>query len=323
MRQAPKHTLAIALLGVALACVPALAQDFPARPVLLIVPAAAGGITDVAARVIADKMKNTLGQPIVVENVVGGNLTIAARRVARSNPDGYTFMAGTTTSHAAIQGLMKAVPYDPLADFRPVGMVGYAYQMLITSKTLPVTNMRELVQYGKANPGRISFGAGSASARLAATAFGKAVGIEMQHVPYKANVQAVTDTAGGHIQLMFAEVQAMLPAVQEGRVRAIAVAGNTRTPLAPDTPTTKELGVTGMDVIPWMGFFAPAGVPDPIIDKLNRALRDAMAQKDVQEKLAGLGFELTSMTPQEARTFQVKEVAKWTAALKDAGIAPE
>ncbi|WP_423459457.1 Bug family tripartite tricarboxylate transporter substrate binding protein [Ottowia sp. VDI28] len=299
------------------------AQDFPTKPILLVVPAAAGGITDVAARIIADKMKDTLGQPLVVENVVGGNLTIGSRRVARANPDGYTFMAGTTTSHAAIQGLMKSVPYDPLADFKPVGMVGYAYQMLIISKTLPAANLKELVQYGKANPGKISFGAGSASARLAAASFGKAVGIEMQHVPYKANVQAVTDTAGGHIQLMFAEAQAMLPAVQDGRVRAIAVAGSARTPLAPSTPTLKELGVADVDMIPWMGFFAPAGVPDPIVDKLNHALRDAMVQKDVQEKLAGLGFEPANMTPRETRDFQVKEVAKWMAGLREAGIVPE
>jgi len=301
------------------------AQDYPSRPISLIVPSPAGGIADVTTRILAEKMQATLGQPLIIENLPGGNGTIGTRRAVRAAADGYTILIGTTTSHAAVKSLVKNVPYDPLDDFEPISMIGFVSQMLIVNESIPVRNFQDLIKYGRANPGVLTFGAGSASARLAAATLGQRTGMEMVHVAYKSNVQAVSDLAGGHIKLMFVEIQAALPAVnaKNAKAKALTVAGAKRSPLAPDVPTTEEVGLKSFDLLPWFAAFAPAGVPVPIIEKLNRAFKQALDQPDVQEKLAGMGIETRHMSRQDFGAFVESEPEKWDAAFKAVGVVPQ
>lgn len=320
-------TRPIALLLAAcglLAASAAQAQDaYPSKTIRFVVPFTAGSATDTLARVLANHMSNSLGRPIVVENIAGGNGIPASQNVVRSAPDGYTVMVTANTTHAGNQALLKNIPYDAVNDFTPITKLGSITLALITHPSVPATNLKELIAYGKANPGKLSFGAGSSSSRMSAELLKTMAGIEMLHVPYKSNPQAVTDLLGGQISLFFGDVSTALPPVRAGLLKGLGVSGLKRSSLAPDLPTIDESGLKGYELTAWFAAYAPAKTPKPIIDKLNAAFREALADKSVAEKLLNVGIEPEASTPAELVAFQAVETEKWKKIAAEAKIEPQ
>jgi tripartite-type tricarboxylate transporter receptor subunit TctC len=302
----------------------AAAQDsYPSRAIKFVVPFAAGSATDTLARVLGEKMSASLGQSIVVDNMPGASGFLAAQNVARAEPDGHTVLVTSNTTHAANQSLFKKLPYDPIGGFEPVTKLGTITLALVVNPSVPAGSVKELIDYAKANPEALSFGSGSSSSRIAGEMLKTLAGINMVHVPYKSNPQAVTDLLGGQISMVFADISTTLPQAKAGKVKALAVSSPQRTPLAPDLPTMAEAGVPGYDLTAWFAAFVPAGTPQPIVDKLNTAFKEALADPKATETLLGAGIEPTSSTPGELKAFVVSETDKWAKIVKAAGIEAE
>jgi tripartite-type tricarboxylate transporter receptor subunit TctC len=255
--------------------------------------------------------------------MAGANGTIAARTVARAAPDGYTVLIGTNTTHAAAHSLMKSVPYDQVADFDHLTRLGSITLALVTHPSVPVKTVAELVAHGKANPGTLTFGSGSSSSRLAGEMLKAMTGLDVRHVGYRSNPQAMQDLLGGHISMMFADVATTLPQVKADKVTGVGVSSAKRTALAPDLPTMQEAGVKGYELTAWFAAWGPAGIPPPVLDKLRGALVAAVSDKAAQEKLLGAGIEPETSTPAELKAFVISETKKWADIVKAAGIQPE
>jgi tripartite-type tricarboxylate transporter receptor subunit TctC len=296
---------------------------YPAQNIRFVVPFAAGSATDTLARLLAHRMSTTLGRSVVVENIAGGNGIPASQAVARSVPDGYTVMITANTTHAGNQALLKKLPYDAVADFEPITKLGTITLALVANPSVPANNLKELIAYAKANPGKLTFGAGSSSSRMSAELLKTMAGIDMLHVPYKSNPQVVTDLLGGQISVFFGDVSTALPPVRAGKLKGFAVSGLKRSPLAPDLPTIDESGLKGYELTAWFAAYAPAKTPMPIIEKLNAAFREALADKDVSSKLLAAGIEPETSTPDELRQFQAAETKKWDKIARDAKIQKE
>jgi tripartite-type tricarboxylate transporter receptor subunit TctC len=320
-----RHWLAamLAIAGMAAAPSGASAQSWPDKAIKLIVPFAAGSATDTLARVLGEQIGKAQGWQVVVENMAGANGTIAARTVARAAPDGYTLLIGTNTTHAAAHSLMKSVPYDQVADFEHLTRLGSITLALVTHPSVPVKTVEELVAYGKANPAKLTFGSGSSSSRLAGEMLKAMTSLDVRHVGYRSNPQAMQDLLGGHISMMFADVTTTLPQVKAGKVTGLGVSSAKRTALAPDLPTMQEAGVKGYELTAWFAAWAPAGVPAPVLDKLRAALVAAVSDKATQEKLLAAGIEPETSTPAELKAFVISETRKWAEIVKAAGIVPE
>jgi len=301
----------------------AAAQSYPSQPIRFVVPFAAGSATDTLARLLGNHVSTTLGQPVVVENIAGGSGIPAAMNVVRSKPDGYTVFITSNTTHASNQSMLKSVPYDALNDFEPVARLGDITLALVGHPSVPANTVQELVAYAKANPGKLSFGSGSTSSRAAGELLKAMAGIDMLHVPYRSNPLVVTDLLGGQISLFFGDVSTALPPVRAGRLKGFAVSSLKPSPLAPDLPTIDSAGLKGYDLTAWFAAFVPAKTPRPVIDRLNAALRAALADKPVTEKLLTVGIEPVVSTPEELRAFVESETKKWTKIVKDAKIEPE
>src|SRR5580765_2642192 len=296
---------------------------YPAQNIRFVVPFAAGSATDTLARLLAHRMSATFGRSVVIENIAGGNGIPASQAVARSVPDGYTVMITANTTHAGNQALLKKLPYDAVADFEPITKLGTITLALVAHPSVPANNLKELIAYAKANPGKLTFGAGSSSSRMSAELLKSMAGIDMLYVPYKSNPQAVTDLLGGQISIFFGDVSTALPPVLAGKLKGLAVSGLKRSPLAPDLPTIDEAGLKGYELTAWFGAYAPAKTPKPIIDKLNAAFHDALADREVSGRLLTAGIEPEASTPDELKTFQAAETAKWKKIAADARIEPE
>jgi tripartite-type tricarboxylate transporter receptor subunit TctC len=300
------------------------AQDqYPSRSIKFVVPFAAGSATDTFARLLANHVSTSLGQTVLVENIAGGSGVIAALNVAKAAPDGYTVFITSNTTHASNQSMLKRVPYDAVADFEPISKLGTITLALVGHPSVPANNVQELLAHAKANPGKLTFGAGSTSSRAAAELLKTMAGVDMLHVPYKSNPQVVTDLLGGQIALFFGDVSTSLPPARTGRLKAFAVSSLQRSPLAPDLPTLDEAGLKGYDLTAWFASFAPARTPKAIVDKLNSAFRVAIADKEISSKLAAAGIEPTAGSPQELNAFVVSEIKKWAKIVADAKIEPE
>jgi tripartite-type tricarboxylate transporter receptor subunit TctC len=310
----------LAVLGMAL---PAMAQNYPARPIKFIVPFAAGSATDALARIVGDHASKTLGQPIIVENMAGGSGVVAAQNVARAQPDGYTVLISTNTTHGANQSLLKSVPYDAVNGFEHVTKLGTITLALIAHPSVPAKNVQELIAYAKANPGKLTFGSGSSSSRIAGEMLKTLAGIDILHVPYRSNPQAITDILGGQISLFFADISTTLPQIRAGKVTGFAVSTAKRSPLAPELPTMAEAGVPGYDLAAWFAAFVPAKTPKPIVDKLRDALVNAVENKGTQEKLLQAGIEAETSTSEDLKAFVESEIKKWAQIVNAAGIQPE
>ena len=301
----------------------AQAQDYPARSIRFVVPFTAGSATDTLARVLANRMSQTLGQSVVVENVAGGNGIPASQNVVRAVPDGYTVMVTANTTHAGNQALLKKVPYDAVADFEPITKLGTITLALVVHPSVEANNVKELIAYAKANPGKLAFGAGSSSSRMSAELLKAMAGIDMLYVPYKSNPQAVTDLLGGQVQVFFGDISTALPPARAGKLKALAVSASKRSPLAGDLPTLDESGLKGYELTAWFAAYVPAKTPRPIVDKLNAAFREALADKQVVDRLLTAGIEPEASTPAELTKFQAEETAKWEKIAVDAKIEKE
>ena len=244
-------------------------QAYPNKPITFVVPFAAGSATDNLARVIAEKLGASLKQPVVIDNKAGASGFIAAQQVAKAKPDGYTVFITANTTHASNSALFKTLPYDPVKDFEPVATLGTVPLAVVVHPSIPAKNMAELIAYGKANPGKISFGSGSTSSRMAGEMLKSMAGIDMVNVQYKSNPQAVTDLLGGQIQLVIADAVTTMPHAKAGKLRALAISTAKRSPIAPELPTVAESGLPGYEMIGWFAAYVPAKTPKEIIAKLN------------------------------------------------------
>lgn len=313
----------LALAGILLAALPAAAQTYPTRVIKFVVPFAAGSATDALARIAGEHVSKTLGQSVIIENIAGANGVLAAQNVARAEPDGHTVLITTNTTHGANQSLMKNVPYDAVASFEPVTKLGTITLALITNPSVPAKTVQELVAHAKANPGKLTFGYGSSSSRIAGEMLRTRGDIDIRPVPYKSNPQAITDLLGGQIDIIFADISTTLPQVKTGKATGLAVSTAKRSTLAPDLPTMAEAGVKGYDLAAWFAAFVPAKTPQPVVDKLREALVAAMGDKATQDKLLATGIEPEASTSEELRIFVGAEIKKWADIVKAAGIQPE
>ena len=318
-----KRLIAPAVAAVLAAAAP-LAMAYPDKTITLVVPTAAGGGNDAMARTIAQKLGPLLGQTIIIDNRAGANGAIASEYVARATPDGHTLMFGYIATHAMNPALQK-LRYDPVADFAPIGLVGYSPTLMVANASVPVKDVKDLVAQLKAKPDKFTYAsAGNGTApHYAAELFKLSTGTVMMGVPYKGAAPAVSDTIGGQTQFMFPSLFTALPHVKAGKLRALAVAGPKRSSVLPDVPTLKEAGVDGVDVQQWYGFFAPAKTPKPIIDQLNKALNQVLADKEIIKRIEDHGADVESSTPEQLGTLVKNELAKWKGVVQRAKLTAD
>jgi tripartite-type tricarboxylate transporter receptor subunit TctC len=297
---------------------------YPDRPIRLIVPSAAGGGPDIGSRLIAAELSKQLGQNVVVENRAGASGVIGTEAIAHGTPDGYTFGQGNFNSLSSNRIVMAKLPYNPDKDLQPV-MYGYlSRNMLAVNRSLPVNSVAELITHAKTNPGKLMYGSvgvGS-SMHFSGALLCLLTGVDMRHVPYKGAPAAITDVVAGQIHLMFDNIQSISPHVVAGRLRGLAVTTSKRADSYPDLPTVGET-VPGFEIAPWAGYIAPAGVPRPIVQRLNVELNKALNVPGVRDKLVTMGLEPRGGTPEEFRDFVRKEIAKWTDVAKRANVRME
>ncbi len=307
------------------AVLPAPAQDYPTRPVVLVSPFPPGGSVSLVARIVAEKMGETLGQSIVVENRGGAGGTIGARTVAKSAPDGYTLLLGYTGTLAIGPSMYPSAGFDPRKDFAPIGRIGTAPTMLVVHPSVPAHSVKELIAYAKANPGKLNFGSAGIGTvgHLAGELMATMAGLELVHVPYKGTGPALTDLLGGHIPMMFTPIPTAHAQAEAGALRALAVTGATRSSLLPNVPTVAEAGLPGYEAVLRYSLVAPAGTPRPVIERLNKELRVALAADDVRMRLATDGAEVLPSTPEEYAADIDREEATWSKVVNKLGLKGE
>jgi tripartite-type tricarboxylate transporter receptor subunit TctC len=318
-------TRAVALIALFAAVFPAQAQDYPSRPITLIVPYAAGGGNDLMARAAAEKMSKTLGHQIVIENRGGAGGSIATRAIAKAAADGYTLGLGGTGTLAINPTLYGHVGYDPRKDFAPVGLIATSALVVCVHPALSARSIGELIALAKTQPGKLNYAsAGTGSGiHLGTEYFATMAGIKLTHIPYKGSGPALTDLVGGHVAIYFSSLPPALGLVKEGKVRALAVTGAKRSPIFPELPTVAEAALPGYEAVLHYGIVAPAGTPRPIIDTLGAALRAAVMSDDLKARLADDGAEPLASTPEEYATDIDREETKWSAIVKASGAKAE
>jgi tripartite-type tricarboxylate transporter receptor subunit TctC len=320
-----RHFLAgAAALGLnAIAAGPASAQAYPNRPVKIIIPFAPGGPTEFILRLVADRLTGMLGQAFVIENRPGGaGGTIGAKSVAIAEPDGYTLLFSSPGPLVTAAAVYKNLDYDPIKSFMPIAMVIYAPQMLVVHPSVPANSIQELVAYAKANPGKISFASSGFGTQphMLGEMLKLMANINILHVPYRGAGQSVTDTIAGQVQMIFETTAILLPHVEGGRLRALAVATEARSPLLPGVPTTTESGYPKLLASFWSGLLAPAGTPPAIVEKLNLAVNEILKSKEAQAGLARVGAEAKIGLPRDFAAFIAAETPRWAAIANETGI---
>ncbi|MEO8857905.1 MAG: tripartite tricarboxylate transporter substrate binding protein [Burkholderiaceae bacterium] len=312
-------SLSAAALGLLLCTMapPALAQSYPTRPIRVIVPFPPGNASDIAARVIADKLSQRIGQPVIIENRAGAQGAIGVEAVVKAPPDGYTLLLTSLSPLVITPSVSKNIPYDTQRDLAPVARIGYANMMLVTALTVPASTVAELVAYIKANPGKLSYGSVGAGtlSMLAMEMFKQATGTDVLHVPYKGSAQALTDMIGGQVTMMIDGMTSSYVQVKAGKVKAIAILSQQRSRTAPSVPTMAESGLPGLkdfDITGWVGMLAPAGTPKTVVDRLNTEVNLIMQQSDFQERAGSAGLELYApSTPAQFGEFIKTEQAHY------------
>jgi tripartite-type tricarboxylate transporter receptor subunit TctC len=302
----------------------AQAETYPSRPITLLVPAAAGGGNDTVSRVVAEKMGKLLGQQIVIENRPGAGGSLAARAVARSEPDGYTIGIGNPAVLAIAPAMLPNVGYDPVKDFEPVGMIAASPHIILINNFIPAKTLAEFIALAKAEPGKYTFASGGAGspAHLGPELLASIAGIKLTHVPYKGTGPAIADLLGGHVSMTYSSLPPTLGLIREGKVRPIAIASRTRSALLPDVPTASET-LPGYESTQRYGIIAPANTPPAIIARLNAALREALGTDDVRSRVAAEGAETTPSSPQEYAADIAAEAAKWGKVIRQLGLKAE
>jgi tripartite-type tricarboxylate transporter receptor subunit TctC len=306
-----------------LACPPAQAQPYPSKPITLIAVFGPGSASDTICRVIAQPLSSTLRESVIVESRPGANGALAALYVARSAADGYTLLMATNSPLSAAPFLMKNLSYEPVKDFTPITRVGSFTLMLVVNPSLPVKTVKELIDYAKAHPGKLSFASANTSGIVAGETLAHWAEIDMLHVPYKSSPPALQDVLAGRVSMMFTDLTTGLPHVRSGALRALAVTRLERSPLFPELPTLDEAGVTGFDMDSWAGIVGPANMPADLVRELNTHLRRIIDDPDVKAKLGNVGFEAFSSSPQQFADFIEAQLGKWGKMVKDAGLQAE
>jgi len=304
----------------AIALAPATwAQTYPAKPITFIVPFAAGSATDQLARALGQSITESTKQAVVVDNKAGASGMLAAQAAARAPADGYTVLITTNTTQAANEHLYKKLPYDPVKDFAPISGLGKGGQVLVVAANSPYTSVKDLLADAKKNPGKLTFGSGSSSSRVAGELFQQMSGTEILHVPYKSNPLAITDLLGGQIVMMITDTSTGVPQVKAGKLRGLAVAAPERSAAAPEMPTMKEAGVAGHEAVQWNGYFAPTRTPRPVLDRLHRDIAKTVHLADVKQKFEAQGATPSGNTPAEFAAFFHVETEKWADVARKSG----
>ena len=314
-----------ALLAALLASAPlaAWSQAYPAKPISFVVPFAAGSATDQLARALGQSITEQTKQAVVVENKAGASGMPAAQSVARAAADGYTVLITTNTTHAANEHLYKKMPYDPVKDFAPVTGLGKGGQVMVVNVASPYKTAGELVAAAKKNPGRLSFGSGSSSSRVAGEMLKQLAGVDVLHVPYKSNPLGITDLLGGQIDFMITDTSTGVPQVKAGKLRALGYSTQKRSTQLPDVPTLDEAGVKGYDMGYWFAAYVPAGTPPAVVARLNELLHVAVKSVQAKTFFDTAGSEMWTTTPDELARFQAAETQKWGKVIRAAGIEAE
>jgi tripartite-type tricarboxylate transporter receptor subunit TctC len=303
----------------------ALAQSYPSKPIKMIVPFPSGGISDVLARIIAPKLTEGLGQPVVVENRPGAGTTIAADMVAKSAPDGYTIYLTDLTTHAISASLYKKLSYDPLKDFTPITTLTSTPLILVVHPSVKATSVKELIAVAKSKPGQLNLahsGNGTIT-HLAGQLFKSTAGVDMVHIPYTGSAPATTAILAGEASALFSTVPAAMSHVKAGKLRALAVTTAKRSPLVPDVPTVAEAGLSGYEVVLWSGILAPPGLPKEITTKLNAEFQKVLQSADVKERFAGVSAEPSGSSSERLAAHIKAEIEKYAKLIKDAGVKIE
>lgn len=315
----------LALAFAAIAAAPLVqAQNYPTRPIRLIVPYPAGGATDFFARLVFTKMSESLGQQVVVENRPGAGTAIGASEVARSAPDGYVLLLGDAGTYAFNPTLYKKLSYDPVKDFAPVSLTGrFALILAVNPSTMQAKSVAEFVDAAKRQPGKIDYGAPGPGSpiHLAMEFFKQRAGIVMTPIPYKGGADALSDLIGGRIPALFPDIATALPQIRAGKIRALAVASGKRVAALPDLPTVGESGYPGFEAWAWQGFVAPVGTPRPVLMKLNSEFAKVMADPLIKQRLSESGFEPQTSTPEEFAAYMKSEIAKWAKVIRDSNVS--
>ena len=314
--------LCVAILGLVVS-VGAVAQDYPSKPLRLIVPFPPGGVTDIVARAVAAKLAIELGQSVVVENRAGASGLIGAEAGARSPADGYTLVMGNISTLAINPVTFAKLPYDPIASFDPISMVAIQPLIVAVHPSLPVKSLIELVQYAKSQPGKLNYGTAGSSIHLAVEFFSTAAGIKMNHIPYKGSAPALTDLIGGQVQVLFDPFSSIYPFVTSGKVRALAVTTDKRSATAPTLPTVAESGYANFDVSSWQGIVVPAGTPKAVIQRLNRDLVKVLSTPEMKERFGQYSAVTAASTPEQFSSYIKEEITRWKKVAIDAGVKPE
>jgi len=320
------RTLSAALLTAALACLPAVgaAQAYPSKPVRIVVPFAPGGSTDAIARLVAAKLTEQLGQNVLVENKAGANSMIGTGEVAKSAPDGHTLLV-VTPSLTINPMVVAKMPYDASKELVPVTLISRTPYLVGVSNEVPAANLRELVAYAKANPGKLSYASGGngTGAHLTTESFKMAAGIDMVHVPYKGTALALPDLVAGRVALIFDVEQVLGPMIRDKRVRGFAITSAQRSATSPEVPTMAEAGVPGFVTSSWIGMFAPAGTPPEVVQRLAAEVKRALEAPDARERMRGFGTEIVASTPAEFGAHLAAETERWSAVARHIGLKPQ
>jgi len=307
------------LLGVSLG---AQAQ-FPSKPVRIIVPFPAGSATDTIGRILAAPVSQVLGQPVIVENKAGADGAIAASEVAKSAPDGYTLLLATNSPMSAVPAMKKAPPYDPVADFTPITDVGRYTFFIVVHPGVPARTLAELIDYARRNPGKLNYATGNTSGIVSTASFASLANIQLVHVPYKGEPQALTDLVAGRVQLMVVSSGTALPHIRDGRLRAIVTTLPSRSPLLPDVPTIAEAGMPQFSLTSWAGLFGPAHLPPEILGRLNNEFVTALRRPDVYEALIKQGFAPNPSSPEALGQLVKEQMESYRRVLRAAGVEPD
>jgi len=299
------------------------AQNWPTKPIRIVLQFHPGGSTDAVARILAQAMTASLGQPVLVENRPGADGAIAGDFVARAEPDGHTFFLASNTPMMQVPLLKKNPPYDPIKSFTPVSLVGRYVYVLVAQPSLPVQNAAELLAYARNNPGKLNYGSYSGVTNLMFTRIKSEAKVDMNLIPYKGEGPTITDILGGHVQMTYATPTSTLPHIREGKLKPLAVLLPARSSLLPQVPTVAEAGLPTLTAGTWAALYGPAKLPAEIASRMSRELNAAMARPDVRDKIEKQGFDLSGSTPAELGSFMVEQLQAWAKAFSDAGMQPE
>jgi tripartite-type tricarboxylate transporter receptor subunit TctC len=312
----------ITFAAACLLAAPALAQ-YPNRPIRIVVPFAAGSATDVISRILGNSVSAAIGQPIVVDDKAGADGAIAGAEVAKAAPDGYTLLMATNSPMSVVPAMKKTPPYDPVADFTPITDIGRYTFFIVSHPDLPAKTLPELIQYAKANPGKVNYATGNTTGIVSTALLSTLAKIEMVHVPYKSEPLAVPDLVSGRVHLMFSSSTTAMPLIRDGKLRALVTTLPKRSHLLPDVPTIAEAGYPTFSIISWAGLFGPAKMPADVVARLNKEFVAAMGRPDVQEAMQKQAFVLSPSTPERLASYVKEQLESYRGILKAVGIQPE